>query len=63
MTHRTSVLAVADKLLVLREGAQQAFGPRDEVLAELQKANAQADAQKRAPGAGAAPGAMVVRQG
>jgi ATP-binding cassette subfamily C exporter for protease/lipase len=38
MTHRTSVLAVADKLLVLREGAQQAFGPRDEVLAALNKA-------------------------
>ena len=37
MTHRTSVLGVADKMLILREGAQQAFGPRDEVLAVLQQ--------------------------
>ena len=33
------VLAVADKALVLYGGAQRAFGPRDEVLAALQKAN------------------------
>lgn len=39
MTHRTSVLAIADKMLVLREGVQQAFGPRDEVLAALRKAS------------------------
>ena len=39
MTHRTSVLGVADKLLVMREGTQQAFGPRDEVLAAMQKAS------------------------
>jgi ATP-binding cassette subfamily C exporter for protease/lipase len=38
MTHRTSVLAVADMMLVLRDGAQQAFGPRDEVLGALAKA-------------------------
>jgi ATP-binding cassette subfamily C exporter for protease/lipase len=38
MTHRTSVLGVADKMLIMRDGAQQAFGPRDEVLAALQKA-------------------------
>ena len=38
MTHRTSVLGVADKLLVMREGTQLAFGPRDEVLAAMQKA-------------------------
>jgi len=38
MTHRTSVLGVADKMLVMREGTQQAFGPRDEVLAALQNA-------------------------
>jgi len=44
MTHRTSVLAVADKMLILRDGQVQAFGPRDEVLAALQKA-AQQQAQ------------------
>ncbi len=47
MTHRTSVLAVADKLLVLNDGVMQAFGPRDEVLAALNKASAQAAAQAR----------------
>ena len=45
MTHRTSVLAVADKMLVLRDGQMQAFGPRDEVLAALQKAQQQAQQQ------------------
>ncbi len=39
MTHRTSVLAVANKMLVLRDGITQAFGPRDEVLAALKQAN------------------------
>jgi ATP-binding cassette subfamily C exporter for protease/lipase len=37
MTHRTSVLGLADKLLIMRDGAQQAFGPRDEVMAALQQ--------------------------
>ena len=41
MTHRTSVLGVADKMLVLRDGMQQVFGPRDEVLATLQQAKQQ----------------------
>ena len=40
MTHRSSILGVADKMLLLREGAQQGFGPRDEILAALQKAQA-----------------------
>jgi ATP-binding cassette subfamily C exporter for protease/lipase len=59
MTHRTSVLGVADKMLVLRDGAQQAFGPRDEVLAALNKASQQAQQQARPaapqPAAVAAP--------
>jgi ATP-binding cassette subfamily C exporter for protease/lipase len=67
MTHRTSVLAVADKLLVLREGQQQAFGPRDEVLTALNQAaqqaqqaqaSAQAAAQQAAP-AGHGPTRIV----
>jgi ATP-binding cassette subfamily C exporter for protease/lipase len=37
MTHLNSVFSVADKMLIMREGAQQAFGPRDEVLAALQQ--------------------------
>ena len=44
MTHRNSVLAVADKMLVLRDGAMQAFGPRDDVLAAMRKAYEQATA-------------------
>lgn len=39
MTHRTSVLAVADKMLVLRDGFMDFFGPRDEVLASLKQAS------------------------
>ncbi|MBS7777088.1 type I secretion system permease/ATPase [Acidovorax sp. CCYZU-2555] len=42
VTHRTSVLSVTNKLLVLRDGQQQAFGPRDEVLAALNQASRQA---------------------
>jgi ATP-binding cassette subfamily C exporter for protease/lipase len=38
ITHRTSVLTVADKILFLVDGTARAFGPRDEVLAALQKA-------------------------
>ena len=45
MTHRTSVLAVADKMLVLRDGQMQAFGPRDDVLAALHKAAQQSQQQ------------------
>jgi ATP-binding cassette, subfamily C, bacterial exporter for protease/lipase len=42
MTHRTSVLGVVDRLLVLHDGVVQAFGPRDEVLAALKRAAEQA---------------------
>jgi ATP-binding cassette subfamily C exporter for protease/lipase len=45
ISHRTTVLSVTDKLLLLRDGQQQAFGPRDEVLAALQQAQAQAAQQ------------------
>jgi ATP-binding cassette subfamily C exporter for protease/lipase len=48
MTHRTSVLAVADKMLLLRDGQQQAFGPRDEVMAAINKSSAQVAAQSQA---------------
>jgi len=48
ITHRTSVLNVLDKLMVLREGALAMFGPRDKVLAELNKAQQSAVAAIRA---------------
>ncbi len=38
ITHRPGVLAVADRVLVLRNGMVQADGPRDEVLAQLRAA-------------------------
>jgi ATP-binding cassette subfamily C exporter for protease/lipase len=38
MTHRTSVLGVADKMLVLKDGQTQLFGSRDEVLKALSDA-------------------------
>lgn len=44
ITHRTSVLGVAHKMLVLRDGRQQAFGPRAEVMATLTQAAQQAAA-------------------
>lgn len=46
ITHRPGAVAVADRILVLRDGAVQADGPRDTVLAALQ--NAQQAAQKAA---------------
>jgi ATP-binding cassette subfamily C exporter for protease/lipase len=49
ITHRTSLLKVCDKILFLRDGVQQAFGPREDVLAALAKANQ--DAAGRPPGA------------
>lgn len=51
MTHRAGLVRLADRLLVLRDGQQLAFGPRDEVLAALRGAGA----QKSAP----APQALV----
>jgi len=41
ITHRTSVLPAADKILILRDGQLAGFGPRDEVLAALNKARQQ----------------------
>jgi ATP-binding cassette subfamily C exporter for protease/lipase len=38
ITHRMSLLAVVQRILVLRDGQVAAYGPRDEVLAALRKA-------------------------
>jgi ATP-binding cassette subfamily C exporter for protease/lipase len=45
ITHRTSVLSVTSKLLLLRDGVAQAFGPRDQVIEALNKSNQQAAQQ------------------
>ena len=47
VTHRSSALAQADKLLVLSEGHLQAFGPSQEVLRAL---SGQQEAPKEKPG-------------
>jgi ATP-binding cassette subfamily C exporter for protease/lipase len=39
-THRTSLLSVSDRVLVLKDGAQQLFGPTAEVMQKLMPAAA-----------------------
>jgi ATP-binding cassette, subfamily C, bacterial exporter for protease/lipase len=58
MTHRTSVLGLCDRMLVLADGQARAFGPRDDVLAALQKAAQQARQGQRGPGEPAAGPAL-----
>jgi ATP-binding cassette subfamily C exporter for protease/lipase len=41
ITHRTSVLPVVDRMLVLADGQVRLFGPRDEVMARLRGVTAQ----------------------
>ena len=48
ITHRPSSVKVADKIMVLSEGAIKAFGPRDEVLAAMQGKPAPAPARNLA---------------
>jgi PrtD family type I secretion system ABC transporter len=38
VAHRPSILSVADKLLVLRSGRVEAFGPRAEIIAKMTRA-------------------------
>jgi ATP-binding cassette, subfamily C, bacterial exporter for protease/lipase len=45
ITHRTSVISITSKLLLLRDGVAQLFGPSDQVLAALNQANKQAAQQ------------------
>lgn len=37
ITHRLALLGAVDKVLMLRDGQVQAFGPRDQVFAALQR--------------------------
>lgn len=54
ITHRTSLLAIADAMLILRDGQVAAYGPRDEVLAALAKAQQPAPSAIPQPVAAAA---------
>lgn len=49
ITHRTSILSIIDKILLLVNGVAQAYGPKDEVLTLINKAR-----QQRNPGSGGA---------
>ncbi len=44
ITHRTSIIGVVDRILMLREGTVQMYGPRQEVLNALNQAAQQARA-------------------
>ena len=41
VSHKTRLLPVVDKLLILKDGAQQAFGPRDQLLQAMRQAQQQ----------------------
>lgn len=56
ITHRPGAIALADRLLVLRDGRVQWQGPRDAVLAQIKAAQS---AAQRAPAAQASPGQAV----
>jgi ATP-binding cassette subfamily C exporter for protease/lipase len=47
ITHRTSLLSVADQLMIIREGEMQICGPRDQVLGAAKKALETAAAQRK----------------
>jgi ATP-binding cassette subfamily C exporter for protease/lipase len=70
ITHRTSILGATSKLLLLRDGVAQAFGPTEQVLAALQEANqkaalaqSQARVQTQTPQPAQAPAAEATEQG
>jgi ATP-binding cassette, subfamily C, bacterial exporter for protease/lipase len=59
ITHRTSAIGVTNKLLLMRDGTAQLFGPTDQVLAALQDANKKAmQAAQQAQAPQAAPAAQ-----
>lgn len=67
ITHRTTLMPAADKLMVMADGKTMLFGPRDEVQAALKKANDDARAKalalaqsgRPAPGRPALPAAAT----
>jgi ATP-binding cassette subfamily C exporter for protease/lipase len=55
ITHRPSILGATNKLLVLKEGSVQAFGPTQQVMAAIQEANKKAIEAAQAARAANAP--------
>ena len=49
VTHRTNILGIADKVLVLADGMVKLFGSRDEVLQKLQQHTQQQQAPQQIP--------------
>lgn len=47
ITHRMNILNAVEKLIVMNEGCLQLYGPRDQVLAELARANQQTKLQQK----------------
>ena len=64
VTHRTTVLGATTKLLLLRDGVAQAFGPRDQVMRAMNQSQQQSQAQPQAQAqpAQAGPRALLVHQ-
>jgi len=62
VTHRLNLLGLADKVLLLRNGAVGSFGPRDEVMARLSRPPSDG-ALRVVPGAAAAGSAVSLQAG
>ncbi len=54
ITHRTTVLQIVEKLLVMKDGAAFAYGPRDQVLAQVAGGPAPANIVQKPAGTGKA---------
>ncbi|MEO9130176.1 MAG: ATP-binding cassette domain-containing protein, partial [Sphingomonas sp.] len=55
VAHRPAVLSTVDLVLLMRAGAAQAFGPRDEILAQLNRANQPGQPSRDAGGLAVVP--------
>jgi ATP-binding cassette, subfamily C, type I secretion system permease/ATPase len=56
ITHSVSLLSYVDKLMLMKEGQLLAFGPRDEVLAQIQASKNQAQGAQKLTAAPRKPG-------
>ena len=62
ITHRTNVISATSKLLLLRDGTVNMFGPTQDVLKALQEQNQRAIAQAQAKTQGAVAGAAAEQE-